>query len=92
MFSKSSAAELLIPCGELLKCQIETVLYRGSIYIFREGFKTFPTYKHFLVPLQETTFENIVVKGEIAHDEQFFLLPTMFSSFVNNNSFIQRGL
>ena len=29
---------------------------------------------------QQTVFENIVVKGEIAHEEQFLLFPTMFSA------------
>ena len=28
--------------------------------------------------LQQTTFENIVTKGEIAQDEQFHLLPQCF--------------
>ena len=27
---------------------------------------------------QQTTFENIVAKGEIAHDEQFLLWPQCF--------------
>ena len=31
-----------------------------------------------LTHLQQTTFENIVAKGEIAHDEQFFLCPQCF--------------
>ena len=38
----------------------------------------FPTHRHFLMPLQQTTFENIVAKGEIAHDEQFLLLQQCF--------------
>ena len=32
------------------------------------------TYRHFLTPLQQMPFENIVAKGEIAHNEQFLLL------------------
>ena len=33
-------------------------------------------------PLQRRTFENIVAKGEIAHDEQFVLLPQCFQLFL----------
>ena len=29
---------------------------------------------------QQTAFENIVEKGEIARNEQFLLFPTMFST------------
>ena len=37
------------------------------------------------MPLQQTTFENIVAKGEIAHDEQFILLSQCFqlNSIIN---------
>ena len=41
----------------------------------------FPTYRHFLTPLQQKTFENIVVKGKITHDEQFPHLPQCFQLF-----------
>ena len=41
----------------------------------------YPTYRHFLTPLQKTTFENIVTKGEIDHDEPFFLLPQCFQLY-----------
>ena len=40
----------------------------------------FPTYKHFLMPLQQMTFENIVAKIEIAHNEEFLLLLNVFNS------------
>ena len=33
------------------------------------------TYRRFLRPLQQMTFKNIVAKEEIAHNEQFLLLP-----------------
>ena len=33
---------------------------------------------------QQTAFENIVGKGEIAHNEQFLLFPTMFSTQSDN--------
>ena len=38
----------------------------------------FPSYRRFLTPLQQTAFENIVAKEEIAHDEQFLLLQQYF--------------
>ena len=41
-------------------------------------------YRHFLVPLQQMTIENIVEKGEIAHDEQFLLLRQYFQLFSTN--------
>ena len=31
------------------------------------------------MPILQTTFKNIVVKGQIVHDEQFFLLPQYFT-------------
>ena len=34
-----------------------------------------------LTHLQQTTFENIVTKGEIAQNEQFLLLPQCFQLF-----------
>ena len=30
-----------------------------------------PTYRNFPAPLQQSTFKNIVAKGETTHDEQF---------------------
>ena len=36
------------------------------------------SYRRFLTPLQQTTFENIVAKVEIAHKEQFNPLPQYF--------------
>ena len=29
-------------------------------------------------PMQQTTFDNIVTKGEIAHNEQILILPQFF--------------
>ena len=40
-----------------------------------------PKYRRFLTPLQQTTFENIVTKEEIAHNEQFLLLHNIFNYF-----------
>ena len=45
---------------------------------------TFPfphNYRHFLTPLQQTTFENIVKKEEIAQIEQFLILLQYFQLF-----------
>ena len=44
--------------------------------------KPFPTYRRILTHLQQTTLENIVTKGEIAHDEQFPLLPHCFQLYL----------
>ena len=37
------------------------------------------------MPLQQTTFENIVAKGEITHDEQFHLWPQCFQLYLTIN-------
>ena len=39
---------------------------------------SFPTCRRILTHLQQTTFENIVAKGEIDHDEQFPIFPQCF--------------
>ena len=39
--------------------------------------------------LQQTTFENSVAKGEIAHNEQFHLLPQYFQLDSANNLIIK---
>ena len=38
----------------------------------------FPTYRRILTHLQQTTFDKIVTKGEIAQNKQFLLLPQCF--------------
>ena len=38
----------------------------------------FPLWRRILTPLQQTTFENVVTKGEIAQNKQFRLLTTLF--------------
>ena len=42
----------------------------------------FPTCRRFLTQKQQTTFENIVPKGVIAHDEQFHLWPQCFQHYL----------
>ena len=44
-------------------------------------YQPFPTYRRVLTHLQQTTFENIVTKGEIAQNKQFLLLPQRFQPF-----------
>ena len=39
-------------------------------------------FAHILTPLQQTTFEKIVTKEEIAHDEQFLPLPKCFQLYL----------
>ena len=41
----------------------------------------FPIYRRFLTPVQQTTFENIGTKVEIAQNEQFLLLQQCFQLF-----------
>ena len=39
--------------------------------------------------MQQTTFENIVTRGDIAHNEQFLILPQCFQLYlIENLSFI----
>ena len=42
----------------------------------------FSSYRCFMTPLHQSTFENIVTKEEIDHDEQFLLLPQYFQLFL----------
>ena len=43
-----------------------------------------------MTPQKQTTFENIVAKGEIAHEEQFPNLAIVFSTLFNISSFNNR--
>ena len=52
-----------------------------SVYM-RERVNTFQYTGTFWVLLQHTTFENVVTRGEIAHDKLPF--ATMFSTLFNN--------
>ena len=36
--------------------------------------------RRFLMPLQQTKFENIVAKGKMANNEQFIILPQFVNS------------
>ena len=48
---------------------------------------------HFDASAADTTFENIVMKGNIARDEQFLTPATMFSTVFNNyKTFVYRDL
>ena len=38
--------------------------------------------RHFLMPMQQTTIENIFAKGEIALHKQFHLLPQCFQLYL----------
>ena len=50
----------------------------------------FPTYRRTLAHLQQTTFENIVTKAEIAQNKQFFLLTKCFQLFFSIYIFVFR--
>ena len=52
--------------------------------------KPFPSSRHILTTLQQTSFENIVTKEEIACFEQLFSFLTMFKLFFSNYTFIYR--
>ena len=41
----------------------------------------FPSYRHILTHLYQTTYENIVTKGEMAQYDQFLILPQCFQLF-----------
>ena len=45
--------------------------------------KPFPTCRRTLMHLQQTTFENIVAKEEIAQNKQFLLMPQCFQLLLN---------
>ena len=49
-------------------------------------YQPFPTYRRFLMPLQQTIFKITVAKGEIAHYPQQFQLSTLF----NNHTIIYK--
>ena len=52
---------------------------------------SFPSYKRFLTPLQETTFVNIAAKEVIAHNDKCSPLATMLSVLFNDYTlFLQR--
>ena len=42
------------------------------------------------MPLQQTTFENIVTKGKIAQNVQFLPFATMFPTFFTNYTIIYK--
>ena len=48
---------------------------------------SFPSYRRFLRPLQQITFENFVTKEEIVQNEQF-LLTQCFSHLFSNYTYI----
>ena len=65
---------------EFWRCHLKKMAGMKFCYNWPDGFgKPFPTYRHFLTPLQQMTFENIVTKEEIAQDQQFLLLPKLYS-------------
>ena len=61
-------------------CEYST--HREILTLFR--------HRRFLTPLQQTTFENIVTKEEIAQNEQFLLLPQCFQFCFSKYTLIYR--
>ena len=71
-------------CGFLLH-----VCIQHSILELMKVLFLLTLYRGILTHLQQTTFENIVTKGKIAHDEQFLLWPQGFQLYLTLNlSFI----
>ena len=55
---------------------------KGEVYIVHKTVKLpSSACRHILTHLQQTNFENIVAKGEIAQNEQFHHLPLCFQLF-----------
>ena len=57
------------------------VIAFGGRLVYITFSKPFPTLRCILPHLQQMTFENIMTKGEIAQNKQFFLLPQCFQLF-----------
>ena len=60
-------------------------LFTFFLLVSYQIFNPFPTYRPNLTDLQQTTFENTMVKGESTHYRQFSTFATMFSTLFNNN-------
>ena len=61
---------------------------RNIVYATSLLIKPFPHIGAFRCPCI-TSLENVVAKGEIAHDEQFILIATMISRLFNNRILIE---
>ena len=58
------------------------VLKKKSVaYVKYDMIKPFPTYRRIMAPIKQTTFEDIVTKGEIAHN-YFNSNPMNVRSFI----------
>ena len=61
-----------------------------QLIVIATHFDLFSTYRRFMTPLRQTTFENIVGKGEISHKNQFHLLSQCFQLHLTTKlSFIE---
>ena len=65
------------PCQTLLH-HYYLDLSTNYLRLIFQGHCLLLTLSNIQTPLQQTTFENTVAKGEFAHDEQFHLLPQYF--------------
>ena len=72
-----STTKLNTPDGALSH-GVSQIVFQSSFCIERVQYLPFPTYRCLLTTLQQKTFENIVAKGEIAHN------------ILGNNTFIYR--
>ena len=71
-----------------IKHIVEKGEFKFVLFILFFSIIYFNPLTRFLTPLQQTIVENIVAKGEIAHDEQFPPFTTMFSTLFKKCSFI----
>ena len=62
--------------------------FRMSLKFGHVGLKTRALSQIILTHQQQTAFENIVGKGEMARNKQFLFFPTMFITQSDNCSFI----
>ena len=73
-----------VACGHLfiiyfLFGRAFTICHKNmGLHVTKKTPEPLPSNGRFLMPLKQMTFENIVAKEEMAHDEQFLLFPQCF--------------
>ena len=81
MFSKSCLLQVVSESVYMReRVQTRSIFTEHKILLINETFpfSLFSSHRCCLTPLQQTTFENLLAKEEIVHDEQFLLLPKCF--------------
>ena len=70
-----------------LNCQINILYLERNGFLNVEKEYSIPTCRRFSTHLQQTTFDNNMANGEIAHNEQFLHLPQCFQLYLITISF-----